>query len=112
MRAIGIVAVGAILVGCTSIVVPPGADLVPQLYPGLTRSILVFAPAPEYPAEARQRDAHGDGYFVLHVDRFSGIVNSVEVLRSTGDRTLDAAALKALRQWRFKGGGVVPTGSD
>ena len=73
------------------------------------QSLEIYAPLPQYPPEAHQRHAYGDGYFVLHVDRSSGIVRSVEVRHSTGDRALDAAALKVLRHWRFKGGGVLST---
>src|SRR5207237_6622128 len=75
-------------------------------------SLAIYAPLPEYPLGARERHASGRGYFVLHVDRASGAVNSLEVRRSTSDRALDAAASSALRQWRFKGGGVLPTRHD
>jgi TonB family protein len=59
---------------------------------------------PEYPLEARQRHATGAGIFVLRVQVKSGRVKEVEVARSTGHAILDAAAVKALKKWRFKPG--------
>jgi TonB family protein len=59
---------------------------------------------PEYPLEARQRHATGAGIFVLRVQIKSGRVKEVEVARSTGHAILDAAAVKALRRWRFNPG--------
>ena len=42
------------------------------------------------------------GLFRLAIDRKSGLVTSVQVLRTMGDNRLDAATLKALHEWRFK----------
>ena len=57
---------------------------------------------PRYPVTARARGATGIGIFVTRVQIKTGLVKSVEVARSTGDSDLDAAAVTALRQWRFK----------
>jgi TonB family protein len=69
--------------------------------PDLTR-LLLYAPAPEYPAEAVQRYIAGTDIFLLRVQIKSGRVAQVIVGRSTGNRLLDAAAVKALRQLRFR----------
>jgi len=43
------------------------------------------------------------------VDRATGKVKEITVLRSTGNQLLDASAIGTLRQWRFRGGGVLPS---
>ena len=63
---------------------------------------------PRYPTAARQRHATGAGIFVMRVQIKTGLVKSVDVARTTGDADLDAAAVAALRQWRFKPG-VLPS---
>src|SRR5438045_9314756 len=80
----------------------PFATLPPDI-----SALAMFTPQPEYPLAARQRRVPGNGFFVLHVDRASGRVTNAEVASATGDQLLDGAALKALRQWRFKLGGVL-----
>jgi TonB family protein len=74
----------------------------PVKTPGNVQKWVIQAPQPDYPLEARQRHATGGGIFVLRVQIKSGRVKGVEVARSTGHAILDAAAVKALRQWRFK----------
>jgi TonB family protein len=63
-----------------------------------------FAPKPEYPLEARQQHLTGSGILVLHIDKTTGTVTSVEVEKSIGHKILDDAAVRAFRQWRFKPG--------
>src|SRR6266480_7759039 len=93
-----------LLLSASSALARPFATLPPDV-----SALAMFTPLPEYPLAARQRRVPGNGFFVLHVDRASGRVTNAEMRRSTGDRLLDGAALKALRQWRFKPGGVLPT---
>lgn len=72
-------------------------------------SALAFAlnaPFPEYPSEARQNGITGDGIAVMTVDRFRGSVTHVSMWKSTGNATLDDAALRSFRRWRFKPGSV------
>jgi TonB family protein len=59
---------------------------------------------PAYPYEARARHLTGTGTFGLTIDTDSGDVTSVDIVRSTGHKILDEAALEALRKWRFKPG--------
>jgi protein TonB len=63
----------------------------------------IYAPRPNYPLYARQYHQTGEGLFVCHI-RPDGTVASVDVLRSTSHEMLDRAAIKALRQWRFRAG--------
>jgi TonB family protein len=87
------------------------AQGVASLQPDVS-GLAVYAPQPEYPVEARQRHIAGSGSFALRVDRATGKVVTVEVLRSTGSRLLDSSAIRTLRQWRFKSGGALPTRHD
>lgn len=68
----------------------------------------IYAPMPEYPAMARRVHLHGSGYYELRV-RPDGRVDDARILQSTHDGSLDSAALRALRAWRFRPGsaGVV-----
>jgi TonB family protein len=71
------------------------------------RTAVVNAPNPEYPLEARQRHERGSGIFLLRANIPSGRVIQVIVARTTGYKSLDAAAVKAFSQWRFKPGALV-----
>ncbi len=64
----------------------------------------LYAPRPEYPLEARRRYLTGRGLLILHIDRKTGAVTSVEIAKSIGYKILDDAAVRAFRQWRFKPG--------
>ena len=67
---------------------------------------VVFAPKPEYPKLANDRHWGGTVFVMLHIDKKSGLVTSVELVQSTGHKILDDAALAAYRNWRFKPGAV------
>jgi TonB family protein len=70
---------------------------------------LLKAPKPENPYEGQRRQPHGTGAFLLRTNIQSGRVTQVIVGQTTGYALLDAAALKALRQWQFKPGVLVHT---
>ncbi len=57
-------------------------------------------PAPDYPWSARRRGIEGRVVVRLHVGA-DGTPFRVELLHSSGDSTLDRAALQTLRQWRL-----------
>ena len=61
---------------------------------------------PEYPLRARQQRLEGRGILEAHVDLGTGRVTSAEMIKSTGHKILDDAALTAFCQWRFKPGSV------
>ena len=71
-------------------------------------SLAVYSPKPKYPLFAGLRGAHGSGIFVLRIQIKSGRVKQVDVARSTGHKDLDAAAVAALKRWRFKSGTLLP----
>src|SRR5690242_1229503 len=75
MRALVIIAVVANLAGCATRPVPSGTDMVPTIPAWFSaRSILAFAPAPEYPMIARRQRLQGDGVVLMVIDRHTGQV--------------------------------------
>ena len=66
------------------------------------RRAMLAAPAPEYPAEARAKRISGAGKYDVWMRIDTGMVTRVDVLRSTGSRLLDDAAIRALKQWRSR----------
>jgi TonB family protein len=89
--------VASISVGTAGTVSPPPPDV--------TR-LVVHAPPPQYPEGAVQRGTAGTGVYLLRVQIKSGTVTQVIVGQSTGHGPLDAAAINALRTWRFQPGAV------
>jgi protein TonB len=65
------------------------------------RTYALSTPRPEYPKSARAAHISGDGVFAMDVDD-SGIVAHVTVMKSTGNETLDNAAVAQLQNWKFK----------
>jgi TonB family protein len=80
----------------------------PQVSAEQARQWAIATPKPVYPEAARQHGISGSGFFKLYVRAKTGRLKSVKIFRSTGNRALDAAAVWALLQWRFKPG-VLPT---
>jgi TonB family protein len=72
------------------------------------RQWAIFTPQPTYPESARASGIQGSGYFKLIVRVQTGRIQRIVVFRSTGSSILDAAAVQAFRQWRFKPG-VLPS---
>ena len=54
---------------------------------------------PEYPSFSRKRREEGTAVIIAHVE--NGAVTSAEVENSSGFERLDAAALRAVKGWRF-----------
>ncbi len=75
----------------------------------LARDIFVDMPSPRYPMEAGERRSDGwrlaEGVTVcrLYLDA-KGAVTNVRIIKSSGNKYLDAAGMEALRQWRAKPG--------
>ena len=57
---------------------------------------------PNYPAEYRARHIEGTGLFRVTLDVKTGTVSNVAVFKSTGSSGLDASAVRAIRQWRWR----------
>jgi TonB family protein len=66
------------------------------------KALAIYAPHPIYPRGAQYRRSSGAGIFLLRTKISTGRVTQVIIARSTGDRFLDGAAVKALREWQFK----------
>ena len=57
---------------------------------------------PGYPYIARLKGHDGYGRYRLNIDRETGLVTSVETVKTSTHKELDDCALKAFRQWRFR----------
>ncbi|MDV2992963.1 MAG: hypothetical protein N4J56_002617 [Chroococcidiopsis sp. SAG 2025] len=57
-------------------------------------------PEPRYPASARRRGVEGVPKVAFYVDR-DGNVSNVQLVQSSGDEDLDAAALKQVSRWKY-----------
>lgn len=60
-----------------------------------------YAPAPRYPTTARRKGLQGEAVLRVLVNA-SGQPERIEIMRSSGHRLLDRAALAAVRDWRFR----------
>ena len=71
----------------------------------LRGSKLIYAPVPRYPADAKQLrgGVQGSGSFRVLFDA-NGHAVAVQTLRSTGNSSLDEAAISALHEWRSEPG--------
>ena len=74
----------------------------------LAGPVAIYAPKPQYTRFAADHHIEGDGLFIMRVQIRTGLVKDVQVARSTGWAGLDAAAMLALKQWRFKPGSCPP----
>ena len=68
--------------------------------------MVVYAPRPVYPYEARRQRVTGSGVALLTVDQTLGTVTDALMVQSCGNAFLDNSTLDALRRWRFNPGGV------
>lgn len=65
---------------------------------------LVSGPDFEFPDEAIRQGLEGRGVCHIDIDRQTGAVTKVTMLRSTGSAILDDATTSACRRYRFKPG--------
>jgi TonB family protein len=77
---------------------------------GEMQRAVIYSPQPEYPLEALAHRLTGNGMFLMRVHVKTGMVAEVRAVQSTGHAVLDAAAVRALRKWRFKPGALPPIG--
>jgi TonB family protein len=59
------------------------------------RAAMIYKPPIEYPYEARKRGITGRGVIALEIDKATGTVTKAYMLKSTGSRILDDAAMSA-----------------
>jgi TonB family protein len=64
----------------------------------------VAAPDPNYPPAAEQRGHHGQGIFRLMINDKTGLVDQVQVFKTTGFGELNSEAVLALFKWKFRPG--------
>jgi TonB family protein len=71
----------------------------------LRGSKLIYAPVPRYPVDAKplRGGVQGSGSFRVLFDA-NGHATAVQTLRSTGNSSLDEAAVSALHEWRSEPG--------
>ena len=74
---------------------------------GSVKALVIYAPRPVYPYEARSQRIRGSGIALLTVDPAVGNVTSFRMTQSCGNVILDIATLDALRRWRFKPGSAL-----
>jgi TonB family protein len=74
---------------------------------GAVKALVIYAPRPVYPYEARRQRITGSGIALLTVDPEVGNVTSVRMTQSCGNTILDNATLDAFRRWRFKLGSAL-----
>jgi TonB family protein len=79
---------------------PPWITLTPEQVATLTVNKLRIP----YPEQARLSRITGEGLFEVRVQKTSGRVKRVDVLQTTGNDLLDAAAVNGLSQCQFKPG--------
>jgi TonB family protein len=72
------------------------------LPPWLSETVKTLAPAYSY--DDRNNHRQGAGIFRLTLDPTTGVPREVRVLKSTGFPTLDATAVAAFGQWRWRPG--------
>ena len=58
------------------------------------------APAPRYPRDAQRRGQQGTVLLRVHVDA-RGTAGDIDIVSGSGTRSLDRAAVEAVRHWRF-----------
>jgi TonB family protein len=59
----------------------------------------MFAPFPSYPIEARQYRAQGTAFIIVTIGQ-NGNTENIRLVRSSGSKLLDDAALRAVALWR------------
>ena len=74
---------------------------IPEKY----RGIILNAPEPDFPASTELRQL-GQGIYRLVINPKTGLADEVKVLQSSSARKLDAAAVMAFMQWKFKPGAL------
>jgi TonB family protein len=73
---------------------------------GGVRALVMYAPRPVYPYEARRQRITGSGIALLTVASADGNVVDVRMAQSCGSVILDNATHDAFRRWHFKPGSV------
>lgn len=82
---------------------PAGPAAPPLPVATAARPLYASNPPPDYPRQARRLGQQGTVLLEALVSA-TGRVEELEIAESSGVKSLDAAALKAVREWRFEAG--------
>ena len=66
----------------------------------------IYTPKPVYRPEWARQGLTGKGVVLVTIDKETGKVTGARMLKSTGNKLLDGAALEAYSLWRFQPGTV------
>jgi len=66
----------------------------------------IYTPKPVYRPEWARQGLTGKGVVLVTIDQATGKVTGARMLKSTGNKLLDGAALEAYSQWRFQPGTI------
>lgn len=66
------------------------------------RSIVRSAPQPAYPADARDEGIQGTVRLRVKIDENGHIAGDPELVKSSGNRSLDRAAIRGVKKWDFE----------
>lgn len=69
----------------------------------LGKGTVLKGPIPAYPRRPAWTDKSGKGVYELHADK-DGKVNTVKILKSSGDATFDRETVRTLGKWRLRRG--------
>jgi TonB family protein len=69
-------------------------------------NLLLNHPRPEYPLNARTYRVTGKGEFDLRFDYDTGDLKEIHIVKSTGNRSLDASVVATLKKWQSKPHGL------
>jgi len=69
----------------------------------ISKPVLIQEVKPEYPMGARKAGLQGTSLLKIQVLP-EGLVGEIQLLQSAGDSSLDEAAQKAVKQWKFQPG--------
>jgi len=84
----------------------PAPPVIGPMSLSAAKAVVVNAPLPGYPYQARRAHITGSGVCVMLVHTASGKVTAAMMAESTGNAILDKVTTDAFRQWRFKRGTV------
>jgi hypothetical protein len=92
----------------SELVFSPACQAAPDAFiPPKFKGIILYAPVPDYPLEARNRFTLGaQGVYRLKINQKTGIVDEVGVMKRASWGKLNAVMVFELLKWKFKPGTI------
>ena len=92
----------------SELVFSPACQAAPDAFiPPKFKGIILYAPVPDYPLEARNRFTLGaQGVYRLKINQKTGIVDEVGVMKRASWAKLNAVMVFELLKWKFKPGTI------